>query len=90
MNLSDVEVVARLVERIEKIHRKAELKAALITQSMDWVKLDRYLEITGDTLDAVQGRRKTGKWLEGRECKSVDGRVWVNLRAVEQWVDKWE
>lgn len=90
MNLSDVEVVARLVERIEKIHQKAELKAALITQSMDWVKLDRYLEITGDTMDAVSARRKTGKWLESRECKTVDGRVWVNLRAVEEWVAKWE
>lgn len=56
---------------------------------MTWVKLDRYLEISGDTMDAVQARRKTGKWLDGRECKRVDGRVWVNLKAVDEWIERW-
>ncbi|MRW85372.1 excisionase [Pseudoduganella sp. FT26W] len=57
---------------------------------MTWVKLERYVEIAGDSVDAVQARRKAGKWLNGRECKVVDGRVWINLRAVEQWIEKWE
>ncbi|WP_208023826.1 hypothetical protein [Duganella aquatilis] len=90
MNLSDVEMVARLVERIEKIGEAAAVKAALAGQPMTWVKLERYVEIAGDSVDAVQARRKAGKWLNGRECKVVDGRVWINLRAVEQWIEKWE
>lgn len=56
---------------------------------MTWVKLDRYLEMSGDTMDAVQARRKVGKWLDGRECKTVDGRVWVNLKAVDEWIERW-
>lgn len=54
-----------------------------------WVKLEKYTEITGDSADAVQARRKLGKWLEGQQCKMVDGRVWVNLKAVEKWAEQW-
>jgi hypothetical protein len=25
---------------------------------MEWIKLDRYMELSGDTMDAVQARRK--------------------------------
>jgi len=56
---------------------------------LNWVKLGRYVELSGDTADAVQSRRKTGKWLDGRECKMVDGRLWIDLRAVETWIDAW-
>ncbi len=55
-----------------------------------WVKLERYIEITGDTADAVMARRKAGKWLDGAQCKMTDGRLWVNLPAVDEWVEKWE
>lgn len=57
--------------------------------SVEWVKLERYLELTGDTADAVHARRKLGKWLDGQQCKIVDGRLWVNLPAVETWVVNW-
>ena len=56
---------------------------------LNWVKLGRYVELSGDTVDAVQARRKAGKWLDGRECKMVDGRLWINLRAVEAWLEAW-
>lgn len=54
-----------------------------------WVKLERYAEITGDSVDAVMARRKAGKWLDGEQCKIVDGRIWVDLAAVEEWVERW-
>lgn len=57
--------------------------------ALKWVKLGRYVEISGDSVDAVAARRKLGKWLDGRECKLVDGRLWINLVAVEQWVEDW-
>ncbi|ATD63994.1 excisionase [Janthinobacterium svalbardensis] len=57
---------------------------------MEWVKLERYAEISGDTVDAVQARRKAGKWLNGRECKLVDGRLWINIPAVSQWIEEWK
>lgn len=55
-----------------------------------WVKLEKYTEITGDSMDSVNARRKSGKWLDGNQCKIVDGRIWINLQAVEGWVEKWD
>ena len=52
-----------------------------------WVKLEKYVELTGDTRESVLNRRKIGKWLDGIQSKIVDGRVWVNLQKVEEWVE---
>jgi hypothetical protein len=90
MNMNDVDMVAKLVERIEKAAREAAAKAAAGSYPLEWVKLDRYVELSGDTVDAVQSRRKAGKWLDGEQCKVVDGRLWINLPAVEEWIEKWE
>ena len=51
-----------------------------------WVKLEKYVELTGDTRESVLNRRKIGKWLEGIESKIVDGRIWINLQKVEEWI----
>lgn len=57
---------------------------------VNWVKLEKYVELTGDSVDSVNARRKTGKWLEGIQCKIVDGRLWVDLRAAQRWVEEWD
>lgn len=57
--------------------------------SMKWVKLGKYCELSGDTACAVRNRRKRGLWLDGMQCKRApDGNLWVNLGAVEQWVEQ--
>lgn len=61
-----------------------------MTYPMAWVKLEKYVEMTADSVDAVMARRKAGKWLDGDQCKMVDGRLWVNLPAVEKWAESWE
>jgi hypothetical protein len=53
---------------------------------LTWVKLEKYIELSGDTRESVLNRRKIGKWLEGVESKIVDGRVWINLQKVEEWI----
>ena len=55
-----------------------------------WVKVEKYAELTGDTVDAVMSRRKLGKWLDGIQCKIVDGRLWIDLRAAQRWVEDWD
>lgn len=57
---------------------------------ISWVKVEKYAEITGDSVDAVMSRRKAGKWLDGNQCKIVDGRLWVSLPAAEKWVETWQ
>lgn len=61
-----------------------------MTYPILWVKLERYAEITGDSVDSVKARLKAGKWIHGDQSKVVDGRIWVNLQAAERWVDKWQ
>ena len=55
---------------------------------MNWVKLRRYCEISGDTSNAVHAKRKRGMWLDGIQCKvGPDGNIWINLIEVERWVE---
>jgi hypothetical protein len=56
---------------------------------MPWVKIEKWCNETGDTMDAVHSRRKAGKWLDGQQCKVVDGRLWVNISLAMEWVEKW-
>jgi len=60
-----------------------------VSYPITWVKLEKYTELTGDSMESVNARRKAGKWLDGNQCKIVDGRIWINLPAVEDWVEKW-
>lgn len=55
---------------------------------MKWLKLEKYCTVSGDTKDAIYNRRRNGIWLDGRECKVVQGNIWVNTEAVEQWIEK--
>lgn len=90
MTQDDIDMLAKLVATIEKNARVAAAKAASKTYPLTWVKLDRYVELSGDTMDSVQARRRLGKWIEGVQCKIVDGRLWINLPAVEEWIEKWD
>lgn len=58
--------------------------------ALSWVKLEKYTELTGDTPDAVNARRKQGKWLNGIHVKVVERRIWVNLIEANKWVEEWE
>jgi hypothetical protein len=52
-----------------------------------WVKLERYCELTGDTEEAVRGRRARGEWLDGRHVRLRKRRLWVNLPEADKWVE---
>jgi hypothetical protein len=90
MNMGEYKMIEALVQRLETAAQEVAAKTAAAAYPMEWVKLDRYLELSGDTVDAVQARRKAGKWLDGEQCKVVDGRLWIHLPAVKEWVEKWE
>ncbi len=54
-----------------------------------WIKLKKYVELTGDSAAAVHARRRARKWLDGEQCKIVDDALWVNLPAATVWVEGW-
>jgi hypothetical protein len=57
-----------------------------VNHAIEWVKLTKYCDLSGDTPDAVHGRRRLGKWQDGDQCKVADGHLWINIPRVEQWV----
>jgi len=55
---------------------------------MNWVKLKKYCELSGDTIDAVHAKRRRGIWLDNKQCRlAPDGKLWINLLEVEKWVE---
>ena len=55
---------------------------------LQWVKLNKYYELSGETRNTVYKKRRNGLWLEGREYRVADdGVMWVNLEAVNSWAE---
>ena len=55
--------------------------------TLEWIRLARYCELSGDTSDAVHARRRKRQWLDGQQCKvGPDGNLWVNPAAVNRWI----
>lgn len=57
------------------------------SETMKWVKLQKYCNLSGDTANAVHARRKKGIWLDGVHCQVRNKNLWINLEAVEKWVE---
>lgn len=56
---------------------------------MKWVKLAKYLSLTGETKDSVHAKRKAGHFIDGIHTKIAgDGNLWVNTEAVDKWVEQ--
>jgi precorrin-6x reductase len=88
---NEAEIIARLDLILARLERpRVVQKEPAIEFPLSWVKLEKYVELSGDSVDAVMGRRKLGKWLDGQQCKIVDGRVWIDLRAAQRWVEEWD
>ena len=55
---------------------------------MDWVLLNKYCDLTGETRDSFNSKRRRGLIAHGiHYTKPCDGRIWVNLREMEKWVE---
>jgi hypothetical protein len=55
---------------------------------LDWIRLQRYCELSGDSVDAVHARRRKRQWIDGIHCRlGPDGNLWVNPSEVNKWVE---
>lgn len=54
---------------------------------LTWVNSSRYCELTGDTVDAINGRLRAGIWVRDVHARRPEGskQLWVNLTAVNDW-----
>jgi hypothetical protein len=53
------------------------------------VTIDLAATVTGLTASAMRTKIARGFWLEGRQFRRApDGRVWIDLQGVQQWVEQ--
>lgn len=60
-----------------------------IAYPLEWVKLPKYCELAGDTVDAVKAKIKRGLWAQELHYRIAgDGRIYVNLVEANLWIQK--
>jgi hypothetical protein len=53
-----------------------------------WVLIKRVVELLGYTDDAIRAKIKKGVWLQGVHWrKAPDGRIFLNLLAIQRWIE---
>lgn len=56
--------------------------------SLKWVKLKKYCEMSGDTEDAFKAKRRRRLWLIGVHfTKALDGCIYINTQEVTKWLE---
>lgn len=61
----------------------------LTRSDFPYMRLKAYAVQYGDSVQAVYARRKKGIWIQGIHYqKSPDGKLWVNLLEVKQWIEQ--
>lgn len=57
--------------------------------SLSWVRAERYCEMSGEPLSAVNDRIHNGIWASGKHYKRTGQRtLWVNISEAQEWVRK--
>ncbi len=59
-----------------------------MSANVEWIRLEKYCEVTGETPEAVRKRRQKGIWLDGRHTRVRNRRLWVNTKAAQEWVER--
>lgn len=53
-----------------------------------YITLARYSELTGKTTGALHKKIERGVWVEGKQYRrDEEGRIWVDIRGADRWVE---
>lgn len=52
----------------------------------EWVRAEKYFELTGTPVETVRHYRKKGVWLVGKHLATVQNRLHVNIKEVDAWI----
>lgn len=62
--------------------------AGMTLHSARYVRINRFVELTGYTEDAVRAKIKEGIWRERQHYRHApDGRIVMDMVGYEQWVE---
>lgn len=59
----------------------------IVAPQPEWVLASKYEELTGVTREAVKQRKKSGVWRDGAQVAVVARRLYVNIKAADQWIN---
>ncbi|MGF6211831.1 excisionase [Comamonas sp. 4034] len=59
---------------------------AAVASGPEWVLASKYEEMTGVTRETVKQRKKNGTWKIGQQVAVVSRRLYVNIKAADQWI----
>lgn len=55
---------------------------------MKWKTLDKFSDESGMTKESIRALKKKGVWREKVHwTKAANGRIFINIVAVEQWIE---
>jgi hypothetical protein len=59
----------------------------MVGRQLHWVTTGEYCRLSGETREAVDGKRKNGLWIEGLHWKvALDNRIRLNLLEIDRWI----
>lgn len=61
--------------------------ASTVAQQPEWVLASKYQDLTGVTRETVKQRKKSGVWKEGQQVAVIARRLYVNIKAADQWIN---
>ncbi len=60
---------------------------ATVAPQPEWVLAEKYHALTGVTRETVKQRKKSGVWKEGQQVAVIARRLYVNIKAADQWIN---
>lgn len=52
----------------------------------EWVRAEKYFEMTGTPVETIRHYRKKGIWLVGKHLATVQNRLHVNIKEADAWI----
>lgn len=61
--------------------------APACTIALEWIRVDRYCDLTGEPRETVESRIRDATWAAGKHYKRTGPRtLWINLLEANKWV----
>ncbi|WP_226449843.1 excisionase [Acidovorax radicis] len=64
-----------------------EQDGSTVAPQPEWVLASKFQDMTGITKETVKQRKKSGVWKEGQQVAVIARRLYVNIKAADQWIN---
>lgn len=68
--------------------REAANSPGLVLNAARFVTIQLAAQITGLTVRGIESKIARAVWLEGKHFRRADGRIFIDMKEYEKWVEK--